>query len=516
MTFENKGRISGFVTGVEVRQDGNAGGALRGQSADIIYIDEMDAIHEDILDKVIIPILFTWPNTMMFATSTPIGKVGKFYELCKQRVDFREDYFPTTVLPHWDVVREEIKNLSEDDDTFVSEYMAEFVESSSGVFKSVDVYAAMRDFTYEESGPDSEWWHKIAKASLARHDSVIVIGIDWNKNAGSEFVVVKWDVNKDKWYICDARNISPGQFNSIRFKEEVKRLNMKWKPDFIYADEGYGHHIIDDLLYEAHELIKNNPVTPFQQQTAKLKDRLKKFNFSQKVEINNPVDSTILEKTGKEFLVENAVRVFETQNIWFPSGDIVLRDQLLNYIVERRHASNNKPVYGMRSAKTGDHRLDALMLALGGVFLERNPLYSPNARSIQSVPGLLTKAVLERRSQDKDPDYVDMNTQGLHIEVTRIIRGGSEDTNNKIVTMRKLAEEVGKPFQGPKERHDFPGNTTRPKNAFEQLIPKSKSYNGYENDTRELYENLRRQETPQKRSDAFVFKKPGRRSRGMR
>lgn len=505
MEFSNKATISGFVTGVEVRQDGNAGGALRGQSADIIYIDEMDAVHENILENVVKPILKTWPHTMLFASSTPIGKAGQFAEFSKNRPDFREFYFPATVIPHWSDDDLDIKTLDKQGDTFVAEYMAEFVESGSGVFKTTQVYNAMREYSYGQSDPDMPFWRTYANTSPSRDDNVICIGIDWNKNAGTEFVVVKWDALRDHWWIAEARNISAGQFTSMIFKKELKRLNLKWQPNYIYADEGYGHHIIDDLLFEAHQLTAKGPVDAMAIATAALKDRLKKFNFSQKVEINNPVDGTLMQKTGKEFLVENAVRVFESNSIFFPVSDVVLRDQLLNYVVERRHASNGRPVYGMKSSKVGDHRLDALMLALGGIFLERDPVYSPNNRAIQSMPMLLTKSVLDSRSKDNDEGFEQLTHQSIAALVLSIHR-------EREVGQHPRKESTV--YQPPSNRSQFPGRQSvdKPLDAFEELYQRSKPATRYDG----VAVNPRHAVHQPNRSELFAFRKTKRASRGTR
>jgi hypothetical protein len=378
MEFSNGGKIYGFVTGVEIKQDGSAGGSIRGQSGDIVYIDEMDMIPEDIIKKVIIPILFTHKHTEFIVSSTPIGKAGEFAKFCNESPRYRESYFPSTCLPFWEDVKKELSDVDPKDDGFISEYMAGFIESSSGVFKSLYVYDAMRDYVYADARLDNaNWWRNFASVPN-RSDLVHIIGIDWNKNAGSEFVVVSYHPPSNQYWISEATNITANSFSSLSFKDEVKRLNYVWQPAYIYADEGYGHTIIEDLLYESQQVLLKGPKTLLEQQLAKLSTRLKSFNFSQRVELKNPFDGTAIERTGKEFLVENAVRVFESGNLRIPVSDNVLRKQLTNYVVLRRHPSNNRPVYGMKSESVGDHRLDAFMLALGGIFLELNPLYSRN------------------------------------------------------------------------------------------------------------------------------------------
>lgn len=512
MEFNNGATISGFVTGVEIRQDGSAAGSIRGQNAQIMYVDEMDMIPPDVIDKVIIPILFT-PNCRGFyVTSTPIGKAGKFFDLCKNRPDFKEDYLPTTVLPHWDEVKSELDYSDPTDDAFITEYMANFIESATGVFKSMYVYNAMYNYNYEDAEPGSAWWNSYAKVR-ARSDLITCIGIDWNKNAGSEFVVVRYDPAANIWWVAEAVNVSANKFNSVVFKEQVIALNFKWKPDYIYADEGYGHHIIDDLLWEAHRITVHGSKTILDQETAKIGQRLKKFNFSQKVELTDPVRGNLFTRTGKEFLVENAVRVFESERLRFPQNDNTLKSQLLNYVVLRRHITNNRPVYGMRTEKLGDHRLDALMLALGGLFLEKHPLYSPLARRSLGAPGLLTKEELERRSGDGDEidQILAKGIPGVGIEVTKFIRGNTPE-DDKLVRAVYAAEQQQQ--QTPYTRHgerrgDFPiAGNNKSKSVFDELWERADSTAGYDTDTRALHVGRKRQtERQRKKSDLFVTRR---------
>ena len=150
MEFRNGAVIQGFVSGIGMRQDGSGGGTMRGFSADLVYLDEMDMIPEDILDKVINPILATTPNTALIATSTPIGKQGKFYEWCLKRPDFKEDYLPSSVIPHWEEIKEEILREATKD-SFAAEYMAIFIDEENGVFKKDWVYKAMADYNYVDA-----------------------------------------------------------------------------------------------------------------------------------------------------------------------------------------------------------------------------------------------------------------------------------------------------------------------------------------------------------------------------
>lgn len=396
MEFQNGAAIAGFVSGVGTKVDGSGGGTIRGQNADIIYLDEMDMIPEEILDKVVIPLLLTTPNVMLIATSTPIGKRAKFFKWCQERPDFKEDYFPSTVLPQWDKIKNEVEDENSEDG-FNAEYMASFIDGAHGVFKASYVYEARQDYSYEDC-ETATWWHEFARVP-ERRDLIKVIGIDWNKNAGTEFVVVAYHPGRHHWYVVESTNIAASKFSSISWKEEVIRLNYKHKPNYIYADEGYGHTIIEDLHLLGHETKGKANKDRRDLETAQLPERLVSFNFSSKVELTNPIDGLSFTKSSKEFLVENAVRIFEDNKIWYPETDETLRKQLLNYVVLRRSESTNKPIYGPENHKVGDHRLDALMLALAGLSLEFS-IYSKNTAPT-SKPTFIDKNTLDKRTASK-------------------------------------------------------------------------------------------------------------------
>jgi hypothetical protein len=396
MEFKNGAKISGFVSGVGTKADGSGGGVIRGQNAHIIYLDEMDMIPDEVLDKAVMPIMLTKKDVMIIATSTPIGKRGRFYSWCLEDPTFKEDYLPSTVLPQWEANKDMFENENSTE-AFAAEYMAAFIEGGYGVFKPSYVAVARKGYSYANT-MSRGWWRQFA--GVLDSDKLIkVMGIDWNKNAGTEFVVVAYDPASHRWFVVEAVNITAGEFSSMRWKEEVIRLNYKWKPDYIYADEGYGHTIIEDLKIIAFNVRVKQEKTHQDRQTEKLIERLVAFNFSQRVEMTSPIDGSPIVKSGKDFLVENAVRVFEQESIWYPEEDEALRKQLMNYVVLRRTPTTNKPIYGPEKKEIGDHRLDALMLALAGIQLE-NGLYTKGAM-ITSKPKLYTKTHLDNRDEKR-------------------------------------------------------------------------------------------------------------------
>lgn len=406
MDFKNRGKINGFVSGVGTKIDGSGGGTMRGQTAHIIYLDEMDMIPEETLEKVVMPILLSdlHGDVCFIATSTPIGKRARFYKLCLEDPTFKEDYLPSTVLPQWSKIKKMLLQEATPE-TLQTEYMAAFIDGTHGVFKPSFIYRARKDFTYEDAAKN-DWWKK--RFSVTEPGQIIrCIGIDWNKNAGTEFVVITYIPHVHRYVISDAVNIAAGEFSGQRWREEMIRLNYKWKPDYIYADEGYGHTIIEDLKLIAFNMTNKTNKTLQDVETSKLTQRLKSYNFSSNITLRNPVDNTTFEKAGKQFLVENAQRIFEDGGqvgngiVEYPESDNQLKDELLHYTVLRRSATTGKAVYGTESPRIGDHRLDAMMLALAGIQIEAG-LYSESSVPM-STPTFLPKETLDKREEKGTP-----------------------------------------------------------------------------------------------------------------
>ncbi|MAH49312.1 hypothetical protein CMI37_26030 [Candidatus Pacearchaeota archaeon] len=434
MVFRNGCTIQGFVSGIGIRSDGSGGGTMRGQSASIVYLDEMDMIPEEVLDKVINPILATTPETILIATSTPIGKKGKFHEWCSNRDDFREDFLPSSVIPHWEEIKEEVLRDSTQE-SFMAEYMAVFVEDLKGVFKKEWVYNARLDYTYDETYNDGHLKRKLGLKSTS--NCIKAIGIDWNKNAGTEFYVVGFYPQDRIWIGLDAVNVPHSEFSAKRWIRELVDLNHKWKPDHIYADEGYGHTIIEDIKYQSYTLRAKKDKTPKEEETVLIADRLVSFNFSSNIKLKDPITNADIKKSGKHFLVENAVRILQDGLFKFPVDDLILKDQFFNYIVEKRNKQTNKPVYGKQNEKVGDHRLDAFMLALGGLVLEES-IYSGN----QMTPSMPTFHKIEalkvayRSPNDEIKSLYDQKKQQANpgaLNILKIMRGGGSEEEDRMI-----------------------------------------------------------------------------------
>lgn len=411
MEFANGGVIKGFVSGVADREDGSGGGTMRGQSAHIIYIDEMDMVPKDTIEKAILPILLsdlTGKNIVFIATSTPIGTRGKFYEWCLKDPTFKEDHLPSTVLPQWEAIEDMLMSSNTTKEAILSEYMAVFIETQGGVFKAGDLRRSTRDFSYDDLRSDS-WWKKHFPKS-SQSDMIRCIGIDWNKNVGTYFVVVTYVPEYHVYVLTEIVNIGSSEASGQKWKEEVIKLNHKWQPDYIYADDGYGHTIIEDLKYLAFNLIGKPDKTPMEKSTIKIKERLKSLNFSSKLFLKNPIDQKDITKIAKEYLVQNCISIMENDGprgngiVWFPEDEKQLVNEMHHYVELKRSETTKKVVYGTNAPSVGDHIFDAFILAIGGIQLEAG-MYSPNRVAV-STPHFISG---ETKPKEPEGEFVDLS-----------------------------------------------------------------------------------------------------------
>lgn len=477
----NGASISGFVSGIGVKQDDSTAGSLRGRGADIIYLDEMDMIPEDVIGRVIMPILHDNPDAIMLATSTPIGERGRFFKWTEQSPGWKSDYYPSSVLPHWMKIKHEAREEAGTEDNFRREYLAQFIDTGTGVFKPSLVHAARADYTYadvERAGPDGYAFYS-QKLGIPDYKNMSkCIGIDWNKNAGTEFFISGYSHTTGKIVALEAVQMDASEFSGDQWIKELFRLNFKWRPNWIYADEGYGHTIIEDAKLRAHELKFKKNRTPFENETLKVLDRLVAFNFSQNVELRSPVDGAKFEKAGKHFLVENTVRILENNLFSFPENDAILTKQLINYIVVRRHPSNNKPVYGTTSATIGDHRLDAMMLSLGGIALECSDFSAGN------IP---ISPLLFKGRDSVNGDYISPEEEAANLlrgarrsgvpailNVLAIRRGNTPQDDAHV---RKQWESEEKRFKTTRERGTLRNPQEEPKDILKEAVGKAYQIN---------------------------------------
>lgn len=375
--LRNGSRIRGFSSGTK---SGSDAGAVRGQDADILYIDEADMLSDGDL-KAIIAILDTHAHVRFWASSTPTGKRAHFWRWCTKTPSYKEFYYPSSVLPFWDEIKDQIRaDYIGNEDAWNHEILAIFGEQVVGVFQHVYTDAAQKEYKYEDMKYDPTW--------------VYGIGVDWNSDRGTEIAIVGYN-GRGHFQVVDGLNIPKQNWTQLAGIEAVIAMNAKWLPRFIYVDEGYGSTNLELLRKYGYDMINSNLLDP----ACKLKDIVKGYNFSAKIDAHDPMTKQIIKKPAKPFMVENTVRFFEEGRLSISAFDMVLRNQLPNYIIKHRTTAGI-PVYGMIEDKIGDHRLDALMLALVGFKLEMSDFGKP----IHSVRVAVSPGFAKLHGRDSQPD----------------------------------------------------------------------------------------------------------------
>jgi len=443
--------IMGFTAG---SSSGAEGGTVRGQGADMMLVDEADDMPEaDLLDAVE-PIQITTPNVMMMASSTPKGKREWFWKVCTESPHYKETYFPATVLDHWDEVKDEVERKGVTGVHFLQEYMAQFAIQIEGVYQANYVTDAEVDYEYGQSHKIL-WNQETFGVDAPESGWTYSIGVDWNTNAGVELVIVGLPPNNIEFWVVDAVNIPKHEYQQHIAMEKLIELNRYWNPSFIYVDRGYGGTQLEHLQIFSDRARMREPGSA----DAKLKDILTAYDFGKKIAYRNPATGLQEETQAKPFLIENSIRQFEQGRIRFSKHDHILHQQLHNYIIAGV-SPQGVPRYGMNDKKIGDHRLDALNLALIGYILEMSEwatdvgevanilhassfgsqevrkLVAENERNwiefVRGVPrGIGLPGHLKVRY---DPGYVEMKetqrqTSSEHSRTAEIDNAGRQDTN---------------------------------------------------------------------------------------
>lgn len=134
----------------------------------------------------------------------------------------------------------------------------------------------------------------------------------------------------------------------------IVELNAQYNPAFIYCDAGAGEYQIERL----HIIGDQQPHTG-------LKNKVKRINFKQNLEIVDPVTGHINKETLKPFMVTQLQIAFERSKVILSPFDEVLHKQLVDYTVERISQSG-QPIF----CSENEHFVDALGLSYLAMVLE--------------------------------------------------------------------------------------------------------------------------------------------------
>ena len=332
--FRNGSTIKGFTAGT---RSGAAGGSLRGQRADVIYMDELDYMTDADFDTIYAIALEAPSRIQVWCASTPTGRRGTFYNICTNKAaGWREFHFPSTVNPEWDINMEtELRAMFSTQVAWDHEVLAEFGDETVGVFKKEFIDRAKMDYEY-----------------FKRRDPVfshITVGTDWDKYANAtQIVVTGYNQLLQKFQVINRFEIAKGEFTLTNAVHKIIEINEFYNPDFIYIDRGYGEYQLETL----HVYGNDHPETG-------LRQKVKGWNFGTSYEVRDPITKEIRMTPLKPFMINQVVYMFEQDLMVLNENDTMIWKQLEDYSVVR-FTQSGQPVY----TSENEHSVDALSLSI--------------------------------------------------------------------------------------------------------------------------------------------------------
>jgi replicative DNA helicase len=335
LKLSNGSMVRGFVINSAA---GTKSDKVRGQPADIIYVDEMDYI-PDTDFKAVTAIIMDKKNTELWATTTPSGLKSKFYFLCTDKnLGYKEFHYPATVSPNWNEETERYMRQQYNESEYVHEIMAEFGDVSGGWYPRSVIDASLRVYDMNEY--------------VRREGCLYAIGLDWNEApVGLQGCIVEYSPGQNLLTMVGKFNMSDSEFTQLKSIEKVVEMNAKWKPNLIWADAGFGTTQIETLKRYAME----HP-------SLGILSKIRGLNMGSTEEIRDPWNGEIRKKRMKTLISDVSLRQMEMGRCLFPASEDqknMLVDELRSYRVDHYNQLGD-PVF----AKMNDHMLTAWQVAV--------------------------------------------------------------------------------------------------------------------------------------------------------
>ena len=356
--MNNESAILGFTTGAS---SGGGAASIRGQRADLIVMDEVDYMGEADFDSVMI-IAGERPEIRTVMSSTPTGKRSKFYQACTDpKMGFIEHFHPSTHNPNWNDEMEAEFRATLSEQGYVHEVEAEFGVQNTGVFDKDRVDEAKEFYNYAYAPLDYYQEAAIKRGDIEPPEMLLydrrhpapysrfrTIGADWDKyEETSSLIVLEFNEKLKRFMILKAYSVPRSEYSYDMAVKTIIELNEIYKPAMIYCDRGAGEYQIEALCIHG----KNHPET-------RLHEKVKGFQFSQKLDIQNPVTGEITKEPLKPFMITQLQIAFERNQLIISKYDEKLYKQLIDYEVVKR-AQNGNPIF----TDVNEHFIDALGLA---------------------------------------------------------------------------------------------------------------------------------------------------------
>lgn len=249
--FGNGSRIKGFTAGTKA---GAAGASIRGQGADVIWIDEADYLLEADIVAVTAIALEAPGRIQIILSSTPSGRRGFFYKVCTDpKSTYRQFHYPSHVNPEWTPQADEEFRLFHSEVDYQHEVLAEFGEEASGVFNKALVEKAAWTLYYTYL-PLSEQQRRFCRENNIQVEfigpytvdhpappALRTMGVDWDKVSSTpQIVIVEYNESLQKFQVVLRESIPKSEFTLDNAVDRIIELNEIYQPAFIYCDRGFG------------------------------------------------------------------------------------------------------------------------------------------------------------------------------------------------------------------------------------------------------------------------------------
>lgn len=361
MNFLNGSKILGFSAGAK---SGSGSDKVRGQDSHLIIIDEIDYLEDKDIDSIM-AILASHPTCKLVAASTPAGHRKRFYTFATDKnLGFKEFWYISAESPSWSAQTESFLRGSTNETTYTHEYLADFAELEQGVFKARILNASIQDYDMNqfEYKPSADY----------------IIGVDWNKSAGTHIVIVeKWE---NKLRLAKKIIVDESLYTQTESVDLLKNLNRQYRPKYIFVDRGYGQTQVE--LLRKHALHEPSSL---------LDVKLFDIAMNQHIDVIDPITGEQIKKSAKHFMIEQTRKLMEDGFLVLPrsedttvsasSSQMGLIQQMRNFKVEAIST------YGLpRYSQGQDHTLAAYYLAVGGYYWKEGDLKgAPYAKNIAGI-----------------------------------------------------------------------------------------------------------------------------------
>jgi replicative DNA helicase len=361
---KNGSVILGFTTGAS---SGSGGASIRGQRADMIYMDEVDYMGDQDFDTVT-TIAAERADIGIFMSSTPTGRRSNFYKACTDpKMGYKEHYHPSMHNPNWGPGMEAEFRAQLSAQGYVHEIEAEFGTQDTGVFNKDKIDLATQHECYAYNELDYYQLERINKLQLTPHmylypkgvrapmNPFRTMGVDWDKyGASSSILILDFDVNRHKFKVIKRVEVPRGEYSYDNAINTIVELNDQYNPSWIYCDRGAGEYQIERL----HIIGDQNKAT-------NLKNKVKGWHFKNTIDVVDPISKITTKEPMKPFMVTQLQIAFEREMMMLSPFDEVLHKQLIDYEVEKVGANGN-PIF----TSVNEHFVDAFGLAFLAFVLE--------------------------------------------------------------------------------------------------------------------------------------------------